>query len=145
MAHAIAVPELAKRGWAVEVHSAGTMDFTGTEPALPTWVTCCQNNTPPQNDGSTFVRDLPLQSIGRFFVMEHRHASTLITEYGVPASRVTLLGTLDPTSKEPEIEDPINRGSVEFERCYARIHRCVLHYFDTTPEIPGTHASIITG
>ena len=147
MAHAIAIPELTERGWAVQVHSAGTMDFTGTAPAIPTWATCCQNSTPPQKDGSTFVRDLPLQSIDRFFVMEHEHAATLTTEYGVPASRVTLLGTLDPKSKEPEIEDPMNQGSVEFDRCYSRIRRCILHYFDTTTEIPETpnHALQRTG
>ena len=147
MAHAIAIPELTERGWAVQVHSAGTMDFTGTAPATLTWVTCCQNSTPPQKDGSTFVRDLPLQSIDRFFVMEHEHAATLTTEYGVPASRVTLLGTLDPKSKEPEIEDPMNQGSVEFDRCYSRIRRCILHYFDTTTEIPETpnHALQRTG
>ena len=57
MAHAIAIPELTERGWAVQVHSAGTMDFTGTAPAIPTWATCCQNSTPPQKDGSTFVQD----------------------------------------------------------------------------------------
>ncbi len=138
MAHAIAIPELKKRGWAVLVYSAGTMDFTGTAPNISTWVTCCQNSTPPQKDGSTFVRDLPLQSIDRFFVMEQWHARTLTSAYGIPASRVTLLGALDPKSTESAIEDPMNQGSVEFDRCYSRIRRCILHYLDTTTEIPET-------
>ena len=49
---------------------------------------------------------------------------------------VSLLGTFDPKSKEPEIEDPMNQGSVEFDRCYSRIRRCIMHYIDTTTEIP---------
>ena len=138
MAHAIAVPELAKRGWPVQVYSAGTMDFTGAPPTIQTWITCCQNSTPPQKDGSTFVRDLPLQSIDRFFVMEHDHAKTLMEDYGVPLSRIALLGTFDPKSKQPEIEDPMGQASVEFDRCYSRIRRCTLQYLDTTTEIPET-------
>ncbi len=136
MGHAICVPEIARRGWEVEILSAGTMDFTGTPPARATWFTCCQNNTPPRKEGSTFVRDLPLANIDRFFVMEHVHAATLIDEYGVPPERVSLLGTFDPESREPEVEDPIGLGKVEFDQCYARIRRCVLHYLETTTEIP---------
>jgi protein-tyrosine-phosphatase len=136
MAHAICIPEITERGWAVQVYSAGTMDLTGTAPAIPTLVTCCQNSTPPQKDGSTFVRDLPLPTIDRFFVMEHEHVTALVTDYGVSPSRVSLLGIFDPKSKEPEIEDPMNQGSVEFDRCYSRIRRCIMHYFDTTTEIP---------
>jgi hypothetical protein len=30
----------------------------------------------------------------------------------------------------------MNQGSVEFDRCYSRIRRCIIHYFDTTTEIP---------
>jgi len=136
MAHAICIPEITKRGWTVQVYSAGTMDLTGTAPAIPTLVTCCQNSTPPQKDGSTFVRDSPLPTIDRFFVMEHEHVTALVTDYGVSPLRVSLLGTFDPKSKEPEIEDPMNQGSVEFDRCYSRIRRCIMHYFDTTTEIP---------
>jgi len=136
MAHAIAVSEITKRGLAIEVYSAGTMDFTGTAPPIATWVTCCQNNTPPMKDVATFVRDLPLSSIDTFFVMEHEHVTRLVFEYGISPFRVSLLGTFDPNSPDPEIEDPMNQGSVKFDRCYARIRRCITHYFDTTTEIP---------
>ncbi|CAN5388559.1 N/A [soil metagenome] len=136
MAHSICVAELARRRWAVEVYSAGTMDLTGVPPAIPTWVTCCQNGTPPQKDASTFVRDLPHSLITRFFVMEETHSRVLVDDYDVPPSRVSLLGTFDPESQAAEIDDPINQGSVEFDRCYIRIRRCIRNYLDTTTEIP---------
>jgi protein-tyrosine-phosphatase len=136
MAHAICVPEIKRRGWGVEVYSAGVMDFTGTPIVIPTWMTCCQNNTPPQKDYPTFVRDLPLLSIDRFFVMEKPHAAILIADYGISSSLISLLGSFDPKSEGDEIEDPMNQSSVKFERCYARIRRCIFHYFDITTEIP---------
>ena len=115
------------------------MDLTGTAPAVPTWVTCCQNSTPPQKNGSTFIRDLPLASIDLFFVMEHKHATTLVTAYGISPSRILLLGNFDLKSTNPEIDDPMNQGSVEFDRCYTRIRRCIMVYLDTATEIPNAH------
>ena len=138
MAHAICVPEIIRRGWRVQVYSGGTVDLTGTPPAIPAWFVCCQNNTPPQKDASTFVRDLPLEAIDRFFVMEREHVKILVEDHRVPSARVSLLGSFDPKSENDEIEDPINKGSIEFSRCYARIRRCIMHYLDTTTEIPAT-------
>jgi protein-tyrosine-phosphatase len=135
MAHAICVPEADARGLNIRVFSAGIMDFTDTPPAVPTWITCCQNSTPPQKDGSTFVRNLPLDSIDRFLVMEREHANTLITEYNISPLRVSLLSEFDSDSKNTEIDDPMNLGPVEFERCYARIRKCILRYLDLTSEL----------
>lgn len=138
MAHAIAVPELTERAWPVEVYSAGTRDCSATPTAIPTWFTCCQNNTPPQKDVSTFVRDLPISSINRFFVMERQHLECLVTDYGVSPERISLLGSFDPKRRGDEIEDPMNQGSVVFDRCYTLIRDCIIHYLDTTTEIPET-------
>ncbi len=138
MAHAIAVPELASRGWPVAVFSAGTMDCSATPTAIPTWLTCCQNNTPPQKDVSTFVRELPMSSIYRFFVMERQHHECLVTHYGVSPERISFLGSFDPKRRGDEIEDPMNQGSVVFDRCYTLIRDCIIHYLDTTTEIPAT-------
>ncbi len=114
------------------------MNLTGTPTAVPTWFACCQNSTPPQKDESTFVRDLPLPSIGRFFVMERKHAECLTTGYGIEASRISLLGTFDPKGRGEEIEDPMNQGSVAFDRCYTLIRDCINNYLDITTEIPKT-------
>ena len=114
------------------------MDFPDTPPVTQTWLTCCQNNTPLQKDRPTFVRDLPLSSIDRFLVMERQHFDCLVTEYGVPPSRISLLGSLDPKRRGDQLEDPINQGAVTFDRCYTLIRDCIEHYLDTTDEIPET-------
>jgi protein-tyrosine-phosphatase len=135
MAHAIAVSEVAERNLNIRILSAGVIDFSGTPTAIQTWVTCCQNGTPPQTDHSTFIKDLPLRSISKFMVMEKGHASALTSEYDIDSSRITLLGSLDPISKSLEIDDPIGQGSVEFDRCYSRLKRCIVSYLDTSNDI----------
>lgn len=122
----------------MEVYSGGTMDLTGRTQVVPTWLTCCKNGTPPVKDGPTFVRDLPLSTIDRFFVMEREHARVLMTDYAVPFDRISSLGSFDPKKKGDEMEDPNGEGKVAFDLCYTRVRACLLSYLDTTNEIPGT-------
>jgi protein-tyrosine-phosphatase len=136
MAHAICVPQLESRGWAVEVYSGGTMDMGGTAPVARVRDACGKHQTPPRKKASTFVRDLPLASIDRFFVMEQHHFDTLVADYGIEPSRILLLGHFDPQAGETAIDDPIGKDAAAFEHCYERLQRCIVHYLDTTAEIP---------
>ena len=135
MAHAIFVAEARKRSLAVEVYSAGVFDFSD-EPSLDeTSMTCLQHNTPPPKGAPTWVRQLPLESINRFLVMEQDHADVLTTEYGISPERISLLGTFDPQRRGAEIADPFGHGSLVYERAYKLIRDCIIGYLDTTDEL----------
>jgi len=135
MAHAIFVAEAAKRSLAVEVYSAGVFDFSDEPPLVETSMTCLQHNTPPPKETPTWVRDLPLDSINRFLVMELDHADLLTSEYGISPSRISLLGTFDPQIRGAEIADPFSQSSLVYERSYKLIRDCIIGYLDTTDEL----------
>ena len=135
MAHAIFVAEAGKRSLAVEVYSAGVFDFSDAPPLDETSMTCRQHNTPPPKETPTWVRQLPLNSINRFLVMEHEHADLLTSEYGVSPNRISLLGTFDPQRRGAEIADPFSHGPLVYERCYQLIRDCIIGYLDTTDEL----------
>ena len=42
----------------------------------------------------------------------------------------------DPDSRATEIEDPINQGAADFNRCYDRLRRCITNYLATATEMP---------
>jgi protein-tyrosine-phosphatase len=134
MAHAICVAEIARRSWSVTIYSGGTSDFTGDEPLDHAVKTCALNHTPTQKATATFVRDLPLSSIDHFLAMERRHVETLVSEYGIPPSRVTLLGSHDPRARGEEIDDPIGQNQAAFNRCYGLLRDCITHYLDASAE-----------
>ncbi|MFN2456233.1 MAG: hypothetical protein ABR577_18685 [Pyrinomonadaceae bacterium] len=134
MAHAIFVSELEKRGLPVEVYSAGVLDFRGAPAIDDTTRTCALHNTPAPREVATWVRDLPLDSINRFLVMEQHHADVLIGTFGVAPERVSLLGKFDPRQRGDQIEDPYSRGSVVYAECYGQIRDCIINYLDTTDE-----------
>src|SRR5882724_669088 len=92
MAHAIFLAEVKKRSLAVDVYSAGILDFSDEPPLQETSMTCLQHNTPPPKESPTWVRQLPLKSINRFLVMEQHHADMLISNYGISPDRISLLG-----------------------------------------------------
>ena len=135
IAHAILVSEVEKRGLPVEVYSAGVFDFRGEPPINDTTRTCARHNTPAPQEIATWVRDLPLDAIDRFLVMEQRHADALIDEYGVASERVSLLGAFDPEKRGVEIADPYSRGAVVYEECYGQIHDCIAGYLSTTGDL----------
>ncbi len=135
MAHAIFVAEASKRSLAVEVYSAGVFDFSDAPPLDETTTTCLQYNTPPPRKGPTWVRQLPLDSIDRFLVMEQDHADRLTSEHGISSNRITLLGTLDPQQRGNEIADPFGQGRLVYDRSYKLIRDCVIGYLDTTDEL----------
>lgn len=132
MAHAIFVAEVASRQLSLEAYSAGVYDFSDLPPVDDTVRTCLQHNTPPPKEESTWVRDLPLDSIDHFLVMEQHHADMLVQGFGISPDRVALLGEFDPHGREREISDPIGRGLTVYEECYNRLHDCIIHYLDST-------------
>jgi protein-tyrosine phosphatase len=132
MAHAIFVAEAASRGLSVQVYSAGVYDFSDEPPIDDTIATCVKHNTPLVKD-PTWVRDLPLDSIDRFLVMEQHHADVLIRDFGVAPERVSLLGEFDPHGRGSEIADPFNRGSVVYDESYSQIRDCIVNYLDIKP------------
>src|SRR5207253_1395456 len=81
MAHAIFVDEVKKRALPIEVYSAGVLDFSDQPQLEETAMTCLRNNTSPPPESPTWVRQLPLDAIGRFLVMEQFHADALTRDY----------------------------------------------------------------
>jgi protein-tyrosine-phosphatase len=135
MAHAIFVSEVAKRKLPVEVYSAGVLDFRGAPAIADTTRTCTMHNTPAPKDVANWVRDLPLDSITRFLVMEQYHADALIRNYEIATERVSLLGEFDPEQRGLEIVDPFSYSSAVYEECYRQIRDCIINYLDTTSEL----------
>src|ERR1700739_1158158 len=93
MAHAIFVDEARKRSLAVDVYSAGILDFSDQPPLIETSRTCSYFSTPTPKEAPTWIRQLPLGSITRFLVMEQDHADALIHEYGIREDCISLLGS----------------------------------------------------
>ena len=135
MAHAIFLAEAKKRSLAVAVYSAGILDFSGEPPLQETSSTCLQYNTPPPKESPTWVRQLPLESINRFLVMEREHAEMLRHKYGVSRDRISLLGEFDPQQRGAEIADPFSRGPLAYKRSYELIRDCIIGYLETTDEL----------
>lgn len=135
MAHAIFVAEAEKRSLTVEIYSAGVFDFSDAAPLVETSMTCLLHNTPPPEKAPTWVRELPLESINRFLVMEQDHADVLTSEYGISPRRISLLGTFDPQQRGTEVADPFGNGSLVYDRSYKIIRDCIIGYLDTTDEL----------
>ena len=135
MAHAILIDEAAKRQLPIRAYSAGVYDFRDLPPVSDTVATCLKHDTPPPKTESTWARDLPLDSIDRFLVMEQHHADVLTLEFGVSPERVTLLGEFDPRGRGREISDPIGRDGVVYEECYGQIRDCIANYLDSAKEL----------
>ncbi len=135
MAHAIFVAEARKRSLAVEIYSAGVIDFSDQPPLVETSITCLRFNTAPPKETPTWVGHLPLDSINRFLVMEHDHADALTSEFGISPDRISLLGIFDPQQRGVEIADPFSHGSLIYERSYRLIRDCIIGYLDTTDEL----------
>lgn len=136
MAHAIFLDEVRKRALAIEVYSAGVVDFSDQPPLSETSRTCLLHNTPPPKETPTWVRQLPLDSIKRFLVMEQDHADVLTSEYGISPERISLLGKYDPQHRGTEIADPFfGYSEIVYERSYELIRDCIVGYLDTTGEL----------
>lgn len=135
MAHAIFVAEARQRQLSVDVYSAGVFDFRGAPAIKETTTTCKLNNTPAPEEIATWVSDLPLRSIHRFFVMEQFHADMLIDKYGVSPNRVWLLGKFDPQGRGREIDDPFGQSNAVYQESYDLIRDCIINYLDSTEEL----------
>ena len=135
MAHAILVAEAEKRRLPIEVYSAGVFDFRG-EPAIDdTTNTCEMHDTPAPVEVASWVRDLPIDEITRFLVMEKMHAEVLIEGYAIEPERISLLGKFDPKGRGAEIADPFSHSSVVYERSYLQIRDCIVAYLDATDDL----------
>ena len=135
MAHAIFVDEARKRSLEVEVYSAGVLDFSDEPRLVETSNTCQQHNTPAPEKAPTWIRELPLDSINRFLVMEQYHAEVLAREFSVPVKRISLLGSFDPEQRGAEIADPFGQGSLVYQRSYRLIRDCIVGYLETTEDL----------
>jgi protein-tyrosine-phosphatase len=135
MAHAIFVSEAKQRQLAVDVYSAGVFDFRGAPAIRETTATCELNKTRAPDEIASWVRDLPLQSIARFLVMEQLHADVLIHEYGISPERVSLLGKFDPHNRGGEIDDPFGGSNAVYQKSYELIRDCIVNYLDITDEL----------
>jgi protein-tyrosine-phosphatase len=135
MAHAIFIAEAEERSLEVDVYSAGVLDFSDQPTLDETSTTCLNNNTPPPKESPTWVRQLPLESITRFLVMEHNHADRLVSEFGISPDRISLLGAFDPQQRGAEIADPFSYGSVVYDRSYKLIRDCIIGYLETTDDL----------
>ena len=135
IAHAILVAEAQRRELPLDVYSAGVLDFRDAPPIYETTSTCESHNTPAPDKAPTFIRELPLDSINRFLVMDHYHAETLIHGYGIAPDRVSLLGDFDPRERGSEIDDPYAQSRMVYDHCYARIRACIINYLDTTDDL----------
>ncbi len=132
IAHAIFVAEAARRHLAIEVYSAGVIDFRGAPAISETTATCKLNQTPAPEDVATWVRDLPLESIGQFLVMEQFQADMLTERHGVSPKRVQLLGKFDPHNRGVEIADPFGQSDAVYQQSYDLIRDCIVNYLDCT-------------
>jgi protein-tyrosine-phosphatase len=135
MAHAIFVDEARKRSLAVTVYSAGVYDFSDAPRVMDTSNICLQHNTPAPEKAPTWAGQLPLDSIGRFLVMEQHHADVLTSEFGLSPERVSLLGAFDPHQRGAEIADPFGQGSRVYEASYQLIRDCIIGYLDSTEDL----------
>jgi protein-tyrosine-phosphatase len=135
MAHAIFLAEVEKRSLAVDVYSAGVLDFSREPPLIETTSTCVKNGTPSPKDSPTWIRQLPLDAIVRFLVMEQEHAASLTNNYGISPDRVSLLGAYDPLQRGLEIADPFSYDSQVYDRSYKLIRDCIVAYLDGTDEL----------
>lgn len=135
MAHAIFVDEAKKRSLEVGVYSAGVVDFSDMPPLVETTSMCLQHNTPAPDKAPTWVRELPLESITRFLVMEQEHADALVYVHGISPERVSLLGEFDPQKRGAELGDPFAQGEAAYKRSYLRIRDCIVGYPETTDEL----------
>ena len=136
MAHAILVDEARQRSLSIDIYSAGVRDFSDQPPLIETSSTCLHYNTPPPKVRPTWVGELPLRSIDRFLVMEHFHADALQSEFGIPADRISLLGSFDPKHRGIEIDDPLFSYSEKIYRSsYELIRDCIVGYLETADEL----------
>jgi protein-tyrosine phosphatase len=136
MAHAILVDEARKRSLALEIFSAGTLDFSDQPPLIETATTCLHYHTPVPKQTPTWAAQLPLGKIDRFLVMEQRHADALRDQFGVSPDRISLLGTFDPQRRGAEIDDPFFSYSEEVYRSsYRQIRDCIVEYLESAAEL----------
>ncbi len=135
IAHAILVSEVEKRGLPIEVFSGSVYDFRGAPAIDDTTHTCEIHQTPAPSEIATWVRDLPLESIDRFLVMEQFQAEILMDAYAISPNRVSLLGEFDPKRRGAEIADPYGQGRTVYEKCYGIIQDCINEYLATTGDL----------
>ena len=135
MAHAIFIDESRKRSLAVDIYSAGVLDFSDQPTLIETSRTCLHFNTPPSKERPTWIGELPLGSIDRFLVMEQDHADALRSEFGISADRISLLGSFDPQHRGSEIADPFGHSDLVYKKSYRLIRDCIIGYLDSTTEL----------
>lgn len=136
MAHAILVEQARTRSLAIDIYSAGILDFSDQPPLIETSRTCLHYHTPAPEKKPTWVGNLPLASIDDFLVMEQNHAAALHHQFGISARQISLLGSFDPKGRGVEIEDPFFSYSDEVYRSsYLLIRDCIVGYLDACEKL----------
>ena len=132
MAQAIAAAEIARRGWNVEVTSAGIHDFQGAMAAREARLVCEQFGTPMPKLLSTWFKALDPARLAWVLVMEQAHADALQKAQFIPTDRIRLLGEFDPCQRGPEVEDPIGQKQAAFVATYERLRECIVGFLEAT-------------
>jgi protein-tyrosine phosphatase len=85
-----------------------------------------ERQLPLDSHRSTVISAPVAASADMVLVMESNHARQVTTQYGVPGTRVFLLGDFDPERIVLRaIPDPYGKEAAVFDACYARIERCI--------------------
>jgi protein-tyrosine phosphatase len=134
MAHAIFASEIARRNLKITVLSAGLLDFEGVLVANEARLTCQKHNAWLPKFAATYIRNVDLSGVTRVFVMERGHIPQLLELTSLSPERVSILGDFDPHKRGAEIDDPMGKDSIQFERCFDRLKDCIVHYLDMTDE-----------
>jgi protein-tyrosine-phosphatase len=124
-AAALARQELARRGLAVRVASAGFFGPGRPSPrdavdaARPHGVELAGHRSQLLTPALTAAADLVV-------VMDARQRAAAVEQFALRARDIVLLGDLDPEPiRHRAIRDPVDRSREVFDACYARLARCV--------------------
>jgi protein-tyrosine-phosphatase len=136
MAHAIVTGEVARRGLKVRVLSAGvSTGFEGMLAAREARLACDRHKTAMPKFIGTHISNTDVSICQRLFVMERAQIAAVSTYTTLPTERITLLGEYNPQRRGLEIEDPMGHDRAAFDRCYAQLRDCIVHYPDTTDDL----------
>jgi protein-tyrosine-phosphatase len=128
MAERLFVASAASRGHEAIALSMSTLGLSGRPAAKHAVTALATRGIDLSDHRSQPVRVGLLQRVEHVFVMEHAHVDAIAHRDRRLAARVRLLGELD--GGPPEIADPVGQSLEAFERCAARLERCIALFLD---------------
>ena len=134
MAAALARAYATKRGWAVEVASAGVLDLKG-RPAEPNAIRVMEEiGIDLRTHQARGVNEELVRWADYILAMELAHCTELRRRYPEIEDRVLLLGSFGGSL---EIADPMGGWRWRFRRTRDEIRHCVEGFLDQLPTRPG--------